>query len=174
MRDMRVAHDTDLSAVAAALRIRQPYLQAIEEGRFDDLPGPTYAAGFVRAYAEYLGLEIGEVMRRYREVTRDGAAQAPLVAPLPVAEGRMPTGFILLVAAVLAAVAYGSWYYLTLQGRDAGDLVASLPQRIADMVGMDRSAGKTPAPAPKPAPKLAPESVVDVTPRTGAGPLIGC
>ena len=47
LRDMRVAHDGDLSAVAAALRIRQPYLKAIEEGRFDDLPGPTYAAEYL-------------------------------------------------------------------------------------------------------------------------------
>jgi cytoskeletal protein RodZ len=133
---MRAAHNTDIGTVASTLRIRQVYLQAIEDGRFDDLPGPTYAAGFVRAYAEYLGLDISETMQRYRDVTGNASAQAPLVAPSPVVEGRMPTGFILLVAAVLAATAYGSWYYLSLNGRDAGDIVAQLPQQIADMVGL--------------------------------------
>ncbi|MBT5049939.1 MAG: DUF4115 domain-containing protein [Rhodospirillaceae bacterium] len=150
LREMRAAHNTDMSTVASTLRIRQVYLEAIEDGRFDDLPGPTYAAGFVRAYAEYLGLDISETMQRYRDVTGNASAQAPLVAPSPVVEGRMPTGFILLVAAVLAATAYGSWYYLSLNGRDAGDLVAKLPQRIADMVGLsseEEAKVMTPPPA---------------------------
>jgi len=137
---MRLAHSADLATVASTLRIRLVYLQAIEEGRFSELPGPTYAAGFVRAYAEYLGLDLPEVMRRYREVALGSDRQAPLVAPSPVVEGTMPTGFILLVAAVLAAVAYGSWYYLTLNGRDAGDIVAQLPKQIADIVGMEVNA----------------------------------
>jgi cytoskeletal protein RodZ len=136
LRDMRVAHNTDVSTVATTLRIRQVYLQAIEDRRFHDLPGPTYAAGFVRAYAEYLGLDIAETMQRYRDVTGNTGGQTPLVAPSPVVEGRVPTGFILLVAAVLVATAYGSWYYLSLNGRDAGDMVAKLPQQIADMVGL--------------------------------------
>ena len=69
MRDMRVAHGRELADVAEALRIRQVFLQAIEEGRFSDLPGPAYAGGFVRAYADYLGLDVPEVMRRFREAT---------------------------------------------------------------------------------------------------------
>ena len=31
----------------------QVYIEAMEDGRFSDLPGPTYAVGFVRAYADY-------------------------------------------------------------------------------------------------------------------------
>ena len=137
MRDMRLAHKADLETVASTLRIRQVYLQAIEDGRFSDLPGPTYAAGFVRAYAEFLGLDIPETMRRYREAALGSDRQAPLVAPSPVVEGTMPTGFILLVAAVLAAVGYGSWYYLSLHGRDVGNIVAQIPQQMAEIVGLE-------------------------------------
>ena len=151
MRDMRLAHKAELATVASTLRIRLIYLEAIEEGRFTDLPGPTYAAGFVRAYAEYLGLDLSEVMRRYREVALGSDRQAPLVAPSPVVEGTMPTGFILLVAAFLAAAAYGSWYYLTLNGRDAGEFVAQIPQQIAEIVGLGPTAPETPAAPPKPA-----------------------
>ncbi len=171
LREMRMAHNADLATVASTLRIRQVYLQAIEDGRFGDLPGPTYAAGFVRAYAEFLGLEIPEVMRRYRDVTRDGATQAPLVAPSPVVEGRMPTGFILLMAAVLAGIAYGTWYYLTLNGREPGDLVAQLPQKIADIVGMDRSNGEKPTPSaveapPRPVAEAAAPATAQTPPAT--------
>ena len=149
IRDMRLAHNTDLATVASTLRIRLVYLQAIEDGRFTELPGPTYAAGFVRAYAEYLGLDLSEVMRRYREVALGLDRQAPLVAPSPVVEGTMPTGFILLVAAVLAVIAYGSWYYLTLNGRDVGDIVAHIPQQIAEIVGMESGTPETSAHPPK-------------------------
>ena len=149
IRDMRLAHNTDLATVASTLRIRLVYLQAIEDGRFTELPGPTYAAGFVRTYAEYLGLDLSEVMRRYREVALGLDRQAPLVAPSPVVEGTMPTGFILLVAAVLAVIAYGSWYYLTLNGRDVGDIVAHIPQQIAEIVGMESGTPETAAFPPK-------------------------
>jgi cytoskeleton protein RodZ len=136
MRDMRKAHNRELSDVANALRIRQVYLQAIEDGRFDDLPGPTYAAGFVRAYADYLGLELDEVMRRYRSATGNIPAQAALVPPSPMSEARLPTGFILLVAAILAAAAYGGWYYLTIHGQSPTEVVSALPKRISDAVGL--------------------------------------
>ena len=141
MRDMRKAHNRELSDVANALRIRQVYLQAIEDGQFDDLPGPTYAAGFVRAYADYLGLELEEVMRRYRSATANIPAQAALVPPSPMSEARLPTGFILLVAAILAAAAYGGWYYLTIHGQSPAKVVSALPKRVSDAVGLgDKSA----------------------------------
>jgi len=103
----------------------------------------------VRTYAEYLGLDLSEVMRRYREVALGSDRQAPLVAPSPVVEGTMPTGFILLVAAVLAATAYGSWYYLTLNDRDVGEIVAHIPQQIAEIVGMGSGTPETSALPPK-------------------------
>ena len=46
-----------VAQVAESLRIRQPYLAAIEEGRLGELPGNAYAMGFVRTYATALGLD---------------------------------------------------------------------------------------------------------------------
>jgi cytoskeletal protein RodZ len=155
LREMRLAYDRSVADVAADLRIRQVYLEAIEEGRFDDLPGPAYALGFVRAYATYLGLDVREVVSRYRAATGDvvSSAQATLAPPSPVAEGGLPTGSVLLVASVLAVLAYGGWYYLSIDGRNAGDVVAGLPQRLAALVGMrgEPEAVARKAPAPKPA-----------------------
>ena len=47
----------DLDEIGAMLRIKPAYLAALEQGRTHDLPGPTYAIGFVRAYAEFLGVK---------------------------------------------------------------------------------------------------------------------
>lgn len=163
IREMRQAHNRELADVAATLKIRQVYLQAIEDGRFGDLPGPTYATGFIRAYADYLGLDLAEVMRRYREITGDQPAQGPLVPPSPVVEARLPTGFILLVAAVLALGAYGGWYYLTVDGRDPVEVVAKLPERIANMVGIDQEASENSAQPTGETPTAQPAEAADVT-----------
>ena len=47
LRASRMRIGEDLRDVAGMLRIRYPYLEAIEEGRFSDLPGQAYAVGFV-------------------------------------------------------------------------------------------------------------------------------
>ena len=58
--DLRAARHRlgwELPEVAAGLRIRLPYLEALEDGRIVDLPGNAYALGFLRTYATALGLD---------------------------------------------------------------------------------------------------------------------
>jgi len=57
LRQARVHRGIELAQVAAETRIRTRYLQALEDERFELLPGSVYAKGFLRAYADYLGLE---------------------------------------------------------------------------------------------------------------------
>src|SRR6187455_58356 len=57
LREARTDRGVDLSEVEAATKIRRRFLTAIENEAWDVLPGPAYAAGFVRAYADYLGLD---------------------------------------------------------------------------------------------------------------------
>ena len=143
-RKMRRELNRDLVEVADALRIREVYLKAIEEGRFDQLPGPTYATGFVRAYAGYLDLDIEEVMRRYTEATDDQNNLKPLVPPSPINETRLPTGFVLLLAAILTIGAYGGWYYLTLYGQNSTQTVSDLPKKIAKIAGLEPNLSDSP------------------------------
>ena len=143
-RKMRRELNRDLVEVADALRIREVYLNAIEEGRFDQLPGPTYATGFVRAYAGYLDLDISEVMRRYTEATDDQNDLKPLMPPSPINETRLPTGFVLLLAVILTIGAYGGWYYLTLHGQNARQTVSDLPKKLAEITGLEPNISHTP------------------------------
>ena len=57
LREARETTGRTVLEVAENLRIRRVYLEAIEDGRFDELPGATYAVGFVRSYASYLRLD---------------------------------------------------------------------------------------------------------------------
>jgi hypothetical protein len=57
LRDARTRRGLELSQVEHDTRIRPRYLQALEDERFDLLPGEAYAKGFLRTYADFLGLE---------------------------------------------------------------------------------------------------------------------
>ena len=57
LREARENTGRSVADVASTLRIRAKFLHAIEDGRYGDLPGPTYAVGFIRSYADYLGLD---------------------------------------------------------------------------------------------------------------------
>jgi len=50
------------------LHIRVRYLEALEEGRLQELPGLTYTRGYLQAYAAFLGLDKDEILRRFEEV----------------------------------------------------------------------------------------------------------
>src|SRR5690349_9951808 len=67
LQRQRQALGLDLAEVASALRVKAAYLAALEAGRPDRLPGPAYAIGFMRAYADHLGLDSAEILRRFKE-----------------------------------------------------------------------------------------------------------
>lgn len=142
LRQQRLRLAQDIGEVAARLRIRQAYLVAIEEGRFAELPGPTYAIGFVRSYADYLGLDTAQVVQQFKQQTAGGLDSRPeLVFPSPVSEGRVPGGAILFLGLLLAAGAYGGWYYMSTQEASIAELVPALPDRLRAMVYGDAAPG---------------------------------
>ena len=72
---------------------------------------PTYAIGFIRAYADYLGLDGERVLDSYREETADVQTRPDLTLPVPLGERSVPGGRVLLAGLVLALCGYGAWYY---------------------------------------------------------------
>lgn len=131
LRAYRLRGGRDLTDVAETLHIRRPFLQAIEDGRYEDLPGPTYAAGFVRAYAEYLELDADEAVRRFKRETLGLKIGGDLHFPAPESERGVPKGAILLISALLAGLAYGGWYWLSSSNTSVSELVATLPERLS-------------------------------------------
>lgn len=124
----------DLHDVAQALRIRYVYLEAIEAGRYADLPGDAYVSGFLRTYGAFLGLDGNALVARYREEVSGGLRRPELNFPKPVAEGRMPGGVITLIGVLVAAVAYGAWYYTTSTDRSLVDMIQPLPAKLKALV----------------------------------------
>jgi Helix-turn-helix domain/RodZ C-terminal domain len=57
LREARLRKELDFPELEQGTKIRAKYLRALEDETFDSLPGPTYVKGFLRTYADYLGLD---------------------------------------------------------------------------------------------------------------------
>ncbi len=57
LREARVRQGVDFPELEQATKIRGKYLRALEDENFEQLPGQTYVKGFLRVYADYLGLD---------------------------------------------------------------------------------------------------------------------
>jgi cytoskeleton protein RodZ len=136
----------ELAECAEQLRIRQVYLQALEEGRHRDLPGGAYAVGFLRSYSDFLSLDGEEMVRRFRaEGMGEFATRTELIFPSPVSEGRIPGGAVIFLGLILAGLAYGSWYWMSSRDTKVAESVPSLPDRLATV--LQRPATVTAEPA---------------------------
>lgn len=75
--EARLARGLELRDVERDTRIRARYLSALEQERFDALPGDAYGCVFLRTYAAYLGLDADTYAEEYRR--RRGEREEPLV-----------------------------------------------------------------------------------------------
>lgn len=158
LRAARMRAGWSIADVSAALRIRRPFLEAIEEGRTEELPGAAYAVGFVRSYAQAMGLDPDEIGRRFRAEGHEVNRKTELSFPAPVPERGVPAGAVVLVGLVIAIGAYAAWYKVS--SLRHGDADLSMPERLATMA--DRAPPSTAS--PQVASILPPPSAPVVTP----------
>jgi helix-turn-helix protein len=66
LKRTRTRHKIDIRTVEQQTKIRIKYLRALENEEWDVLPGPAYAKGFLRTYAQFLGLDGDALVDEYR------------------------------------------------------------------------------------------------------------
>ena len=153
MRYVRERLGWRLSDVAAELRIRLPYLEAIERGELSALPGAAYQTGFVRTYAQALGLDGDEILRRFRAEGTGFVPKAELTFLAPVPDRAVPTGAIVLLGVLLVLGGYGFWYHHTEQQAQLAAQIPAIPTELAPL-----------AVPPKPPSAVAPVKTATFTP----------
>lgn len=136
LKSERMRWNLTLAEVSSRLRIRQAHLEAIEAGRFGDLPGRIYAIGFVRSYAEFLGADGDVSVSLFKAEFGPGGHSRKLVFPVPPDENRRPGLKTLLASAVLAALVYGGWYVWQGEERSAVELVPEVPKRMLEQAAL--------------------------------------
>jgi hypothetical protein len=89
LREARLRCELDLVDAEHGTKIRGKYLRALEDERFELLPAHTYVKGFLRSYADYLGLDGQLYVDEYNSRYVIGEEEAPLRARrVPAAKRR--------------------------------------------------------------------------------------
>jgi len=149
LRKARQLKGEDLAQISAVLKIRKDYLDALEESKFEAIPGRAYIIGFIRTYAQYLGLDPNECIDRVkREIAGRGDGREGNVEVSSPRERKLPPGGMWLAIFLLIAVLYGAYYVFIAVNRMAVPSVAPVPARLAAQAGL---ASNAPPPATAPA-----------------------
>jgi Helix-turn-helix domain/RodZ C-terminal domain len=134
LREARLRQELDFPELEERTKIRPKYLRALEDERFDILPAPTYVRGFLRSYAQALGLDGQPFVDEYNSRFTVGEDDVPLrarSAPPP----RMDRGpresrlaaIALVAIAIATALVIAAWKF----GGPEGEKVPGLDSPTA-------------------------------------------
>ena len=123
LKNVRLEKGLKLVDVAKRLCIRKQYLEAIEDSNYSDIPAFPYGVGFIRSYAEFLGLNSSNIVELYKEETMV-KIPAEINISEPQEKSAMP-GFLYIVISLLAIGAvYCGWMYLGSGNTEDDQMVA--------------------------------------------------
>ncbi|GAA0654025.1 hypothetical protein GCM10009424_34750 [Sphingomonas ursincola] len=156
----RVARSLTLNDIASRTRIPMRHLEAMEAGKFETLPGRTYAIGFGKAYARAVELPEEEIAQQIREAL-GGASHVPTreVTQFDLDEpSKVPSAKLALLAAVTGAVillaGFGIWRSYLFPAANVEELAQAADAASAsDATPPKRKAGGTAPSVPAVDPK---------------------
>ncbi|HEX2426837.1 MAG TPA: RodZ domain-containing protein [Gaiellaceae bacterium] len=145
LREARIRQELDFPELEERTKIRPKYLRALEDERFDILPAPTYVRGFLRSYAETLGLDGQPFVDEYNSRFTVGEDDAPLRARrVPVQrrdrvprESRMAAVAVVAIA-IATALVIAAWKF----GGPEGEKVPGLASQGAGAAAAAHARGK--------------------------------
>lgn len=88
LREARVEKGYTLNTLQQMTKIQKKYLQAIEEGQYDEVPGKFYVRAFIKQYADMVGLSGDELLEEFQEELEANSDEvdetvAPSETPIP-------------------------------------------------------------------------------------------
>ena len=144
LREARLRQQLDFPEAEHGTKIRGKYLRALEDDRFEVLPSHTYVKGFLRSYAEYLGLDGQLYVDEYNSRFVAGDEDLPLRTRRVPADRRRrnerrESNVVLLALisiGVLTALVIAAWRFGGAERQDVQGLQTA-----------QTTTGSTPAPA---------------------------
>lgn len=130
LRTARERHGMSLAEIGARTRVPLRHLEAIEASNYGALPSPTYAVGFVRAYARAVGEDEVTLARDVRVEAQNTPRATPQYQPYEIADPtRVPSRGLVVVAAGLglAVVVLAILWFASGLFRGEGEAPAASP-----------------------------------------------
>src|SRR5918911_91689 len=104
LREARERRRIGYAQVEADTKIRARYIRALEDEDFGVLPGATYTKGFLRAYAEYLGLDGQLFIDDFNPRLEDEASIYPRPRSRPQRRHRHESNLVMIALATIVAL----------------------------------------------------------------------
>ena len=124
LRQERLAQKGKLPEISENLRINHEHLKALEEDNANGLPGLAYAVGFIRSYADYLGLDSESLIAQYKSQT-SGISNG-LDFPVTEDDYELPSFILVSGLLVVSTIVYLFWAFLI----DAEEIVMNKTNSI--------------------------------------------
>ncbi len=109
LKRARVQHGLSTAQVQAALRIKLLYIEALEKSDFERLPGQAYVVGYIKSYAEYLGLDSGKLVQLLRKQSGPQVTKPAHIFPVASDEQKIPSKRIIAISTVLLILILLTW-----------------------------------------------------------------
>lgn len=128
LRHSRLAQKMTIDQVAKTLCIRRIYIKAIEESNFEELPPVPYGTGFVRSYAQLLGLNVERIVQCYKEESMPHkSAEKPKISEKTISKSTAikPKRWHIFLGLGAIALLWSAWFLLSGESYQA-------PQKMPD------------------------------------------
>ena len=113
LKQARLGKGKKIQDIAQVLCIRKAYLEAIEANDYDKIPEFPYGIGFIRSYAEYLGLNSSLIIQKYKEETEPEIPENENAGyvPEPQSEAAVPGKKYLMISLLAIIAVYAAWHF---------------------------------------------------------------
>ncbi len=112
LREARARRQLGYDQIEAETKIRAKYIRCMEDEQFDVLPSGTYVRGFLRTYADYLGLDgqlyVDEYNSRFGDIPDE---RSPPPRAAAAAAQREPNAVLVALAGIVAVgvLLFAAW-----------------------------------------------------------------
>lgn len=113
LKSTRLAQGLALSEISERLRISVKYLEHLEAGDRDKLPGATYVLGFVRSYAKLLCLDADALCQTLIAGMSSTDRQPEYVFVEAKTSGGNEWRNMIMIGVVLIVISYTGWYFMS-------------------------------------------------------------
>jgi len=116
LKEGRLKKGVSLEEASELLKIRKEFLQALEENNFSALPAYVSSLGFLRNYAEFLGISPDLVLAIYRrDFSKPSIVVAPKAKHFSIKWGPRLTLVLITVFSFLGLAGYLGYQYFSLR-----------------------------------------------------------
>ncbi len=144
-REMR---GVSLDEIAAATRINTRFLEALENGRWDQLPGGAFNRGFIRSTSRFLGLDEDSMVAEYAletDSTSQGRSSPQPISTMP-RDWRPAAAAISIVVVLIVGISWFTYHKLSMYRHrraaiDVASLASSPANSAAPATGIPESPG---------------------------------